>query len=498
MDKEKKTMAKPEEIEADSSIRAKVNHPLSPDSLKAIIETHNTSLLNYTVSSYDPVNIAKALENIDSEEDLLFFFKAVNPDDSAEVFTHLEQESKEKVIQAFSSADLHAIVDNMATDDLVDFVDELPANLVSKVLKATSEEDRKRIYTYLHFKDDSAGTIMTPEYLQVKEEDTVKYAISKIRSLGQEMETIWEIFVVDNSRRLVGTITLDKLLEADEDDILKSVMTSDFVSVTINTDQEEVLKAFRKYDISVIPVTNSSKRMLGIITFDDVYDVAKAEANEDSQLTNAVIPSDEPYLKTNLFKLVKNYGIWLVVLLFLDTLTSMIMNNVSNALAPLPLLIAILPSIMGTNGNASDQTVTVTIRELALGNITKKNYFKAMWKEVRASMLTGLILGVFAFGWILMELYSGLLSLSGPDNATLANFYASDRNLFFLSVAALVGITFFFTIVLAKLLGITLPVLAKMVHLDPAVMSQPLISTTLDILSMYLFFALSLLIMKGV
>ncbi|MDD6240467.1 MAG: magnesium transporter [Eubacteriales bacterium] len=498
MDKEKKTMAKPEEIEADSSIRAKVNHPLSPDSLKAIIETHNTSLLNYTVSSYDPVNIAKALENIDSEEDLLFFFKAVNPDDSAEVFTHLEQESKEKVIQAFSSADLHAIVDNMATDDLVDFVDELPANLVSKVLKATSEEDRKRIYTYLHFKDDSAGTIMTPEYLQVKEEDTVKYAISKIRSLGQEMETIWEIFVVDNSRRLVGTITLDKLLEADEGDILKSVMTSDFVSVTINTDQEEVLKAFRKYDISVIPVTNSSKRMLGIITFDDVYDVAKAEANEDSQLTNAVIPSDEPYLKTNLFKLVKNYGIWLVVLLFLDTLTSMIMNSVSNVLAPLPLLIAILPSIMGTNGNASDQTVTVTIRELALGNITKKNYFKAMWKEVRASVLTGLILGVFAFGWILMELYSGLLSLSGPDNATLANFYASDRNFFFLSVAALVAITFFFTIVLAKLLGITLPVLAKMVHLDPAVMSQPLISTILDILSMYLFYALSLLIMKGI
>lgn len=498
MDKEKKTMAKPEEIEADSSIRAKVNHPLSPDSLKAIIETHNTSLLNYTVSSYDPVNIAKALENIDSEEDLLFFFKAVNPDDSAEVFTHLEQESKEKVIQAFSSADLHAIVDNMATDDLVDFVDELPANLVSKVLKATSEEDRKRIYTYLHFKDDSAGTIMTPEYLQVKEEDTVRYAISKIRSLGQEMETIWEIFVVDNSRRLVGTITLDKLLEADEGDILKSVMTSDFVSVTINTDQEEVLKAFRKYDISVIPVTNSSKRMLGIITFDDVYDVAKAEANEDSQLTNAVIPSDEPYLKTHLFKLVKNYGIWLVVLLFLDTLTSMIMNSVSNVLAPLPLLIAILPSIMGTNGNASDQTVTVTIRELALGNITKKNYFKAMWKEVRASMLTGLILGVFAFGWILMELYSGLLSLSGPDNATLANFYASDRNFFFLSVAALVAITFFFTIVLAKLLGITLPVLAKMVHLDPAVMSQPLISTILDILSMYLFYALSLLIMKGI
>ena len=498
MDKEKKTMAKPEEIEVDSSIRAKVNHPLSPDSLKAIIETHNTSLLNYTVSSYDPVNIAKALENIDSEEDLLFFFKAVNPDDSAEVFTHLEQESKEKVIQAFSSADLHAIVDNMATDDLVDFVDELPANLVSKVLKATSEEDRKRIYTYLHFKDDSAGTIMTPEYLQVKEEDTVKYAISKIRSLGQEMETIWEIFVVDNSRRLVGTITLDKLLEADEDDILKSVMTSDFVSVTINTDQEEVLKAFRKYDISVIPVTNSSKRMLGIITFDDVYDVAKAEANEDSQLTNAVIPSDEPYLKTNLFKLVKNYGIWLVVLLFLDTLTSMIMNSVSNVLAPLPLLIAILPSIMGTNGNASDQTVTVTIRELALGNITKKNYFKAMWKEVRASVLTGLILGVFAFGWILMELYSGLLSLSGPDNATLGNFYASDRNFFFLSVAALVAITFFFTIVLAKLLGITLPVLAKMVHLDPAVMSQPLISTILDILSMYLFYALSLLIMKGI
>lgn len=497
MEEEKNMNLQPQEIEVDSSAKAKVNHPIRPESLKAIIETHNTSLLNYTVDSYDPVNIAKALESIDSEEDLLFFFKSVNPDNSAEVFTHLEQETKEKVIAAFSSAELHGIVDNMATDDLVDFVDELPANLVSKVLKATSEEDRKQIYTYLHFKDDSAGTIMTPEYLQVRETDTVKFAIDKIRSAGQDMETIWEIFVVDSSRHLVGTVTLDKLLEANEDDLLSSVMDSDFVSVTVNTDQEEVLKAFRKYDISVIPVTNNSLRMLGIITFDDVYDVAREEDTEDAQLTNAVLPSDEPYLKTNVFKLVKNYAIWLIILLFLDTFTSMIMNWVSTPLELVPLLVAILPSIMGTNGNASDQTVTVTIRELALGNITPKNYFKAMWKEFRAALLTAGILSIFAFGWILLELYTGLLSLSSGDNSALMNFYNGDKNAFFLSVATLVALTYFLTIVIAKFLGLSLPVLAKAIHLDPAVMAQPIISTILDIISMFVFYGLSLLLIRG-
>ncbi len=480
-----------EEIQVDPTIQGKVNHPLSADFLQAIIHNRNTKILNVTVHSYDPVNVAKAVETLDPE-DLLFFFKAVDSDDSAEVFTYLEQETKENVISAFTSKQLHELVDNMSTDDLVDFVDDLPANLISKVLKATSPEDRARVSAYLNFKEDSAGTIMTPEYLQVREDETVKKAIEKIKAVGQDMETIWELFIVDNSRKLVGTITLDKLLESDEETKLNEIMRNDFISVTVNTDQEVVLKAFRKYDVSVIPVTNNQMRMLGIITFDDAMDVDSQEVTEDTQITSAVIPNDEPYLKTKVWKLVRNYTVWLVILLILNTFTSMTMSYLETPLQlSFPVLIAFLTSIMGTNGNASDQTATVTVRELALGHINTKNYYKAAFKELRASMITALILSVFSFGWMLVELYTGMVSLTTTDNNVLANFFNGNQNIMFVLIASVVSLTLLITIVLAKMIGVSLPVLAKMVHLDPAVMSQPVISTILDILSIVVYFLLS-------
>jgi len=485
------------EIEVDSTIKGNVHHQLNPDFLKATIHNHNTNILNVTVNSYDPVNVAKAVETLDQEE-LLYFFKAVNSDDSAEVFTYLDQDTKEKVINAFTSKQLHELVDNMATDDLVDFVDELPANLVSKVWKATDPDDRARVSAYLNFKEDSAGTLMTPEYLQVRETDTVKYAIDKIRAKGQDMETIWEIFVVDNKRKLVGTITLDVLLENDEDEILENIMKNDFVSVTVNTDQEVVWKAFRKYDVSVIPVTNNQMRMLGIITFDDAMDIASEEITEDTQITSAVIPNDEPYLKTRVWKLVRNYAVWLIILLVLNTFTSMTMSYLESPLNNfLPLLTAFIPAIMGTDGNASDQTATVTVRELALGNITTKNYYKAAFKELRAAFITALILAAFSFGWMLIELYTGMVTIGETSNSVINTFYGGDRNLLFFSISGLISCTFLITIVLAKLLGISLPVLAKAVHLDPAVMSQPVISTILDILSIVVYFLLANLIIQG-
>ena len=268
-----------EEIEADQSLSPKVNRELSSSALKVIIDTHSTAVLNTIAKTYDPTNIAHALEGL-SQEDLLFFFKSVNSDDSAEIFTYLEQETKESVVQAFSSSELHKIVDSMATDDLVAFVDELPANLIHKVLMATSPEDKAQINAYLNFKEDSAGTLMTPEYMSVRDTDTVKTALAKIKKYGEKMETIWEIFVVDSTRKLVGSITLDKLVEADKDEVTGDIMTNIAVAVQVNTDQEIVLQYFRKYDVAVIPVTNASNRMLGIITFDDAMDVANDENTE--------------------------------------------------------------------------------------------------------------------------------------------------------------------------------------------------------------------------
>jgi magnesium transporter len=487
-----------EEIKPDVAEKGNVSHPITKDVLQTIIRVHNTVILNATVDSYDPINIAKALEQLDDPEDLLFFFKAVKSDNSAEVFTYLEQESKEKVIQAFSSEELHKIVDSMATDDLVDFVDELPANLINKVLKAADPTDRQRIRYYLNFKEDSAGSLMTPEYLQVRLTDKVKDAIAKIRRVGEDLETIWTVFVVDNTRRLVGSVNLDKIVEADEDETIESIMNSDFVSVNVNTDQEVVLQAFRKYDVSVIPVTNKEQRILGIITFDDALDVASDENTEDIQLSSAVAPIETPYLKTSVWKLVKNYGIWLILLLALDTFTSTVMSYLSAPLALLPVLTAFLPTLMGTNGNASDQSSTIAIRELALGNLSVKNYYKAAWKELRIGLITAAGVAIFSFGWMLVELYANMITLTTRDQAIITEFYGGNNNIFFISLAGLIALTFFVTITLAKLLGVSLPVFAKLIHVDPALMSQPVLSTLLDILSIVFFYAFSLLIMKGI
>lgn len=485
------------EIRPDSSLKGRVNHPIAPETLEAIIANRDTRLLNLTVQSYDPINIANALEKLEPQ-DILFFFKSVDSDDSAEVFTALTKENKEKVVKAFSDKELHDIIDPMQMDNLVDFVDELPANLTNKVLQAAEPDDRKRLYAYLKFKEDSAGTIMTPEFLYVKDTNSVEECLAEIRAHGQDKETVWMIFVVDSTRTLVGTVTLATLLESDPTDIVKSVMNDDYVYVSADTDEEAVLRAFRKYDISVMPVTNKERRILGIITFDDVMDVAATENTEDIQLSAAVIPSETPYLKRSIPNLVKSYSVWLVFLLFLDTFTSMILSYMDAPLAIFPILIAFLTPTMSANSNSADQTTTVIIREIALGNISSKNYWKVVWKETKTALLTGLMLALFLFTWTEVELNSGIIQLSPTDNSALASLYENNRSLFFLSVSLVSSLTALVSTVVAKFLGVSVPVLAKKIHIDPAVISQPMISTVLDIVSIAIYFCFSALIMKGI
>lgn len=485
------------EYEVDETQVAKVKKVITYDFLKTIIDAHNSALLDLTAKTYDSLNIANELEKM-SKEDILFFFKTVNSDTSAEIFTYLSSEAKEKVIEAFTSNDIRELVDSMATDDLVDFVDELPANLMEKILRSVSSEDRENVKAFLNLKKDTAGSLMTVEFMSIKQNFTVKEALNQIKKYGKSCETIWKLFVIDETRRLVGTINLDKLIESDDDEILSDIMTNDFVSVFINTDQEVVLQAFRKYDTSVIPVIKNDNRMVGIITFDDIMDIQTKEDQEDIMLQAGVIPTKEPYLKTKILKLVKNYGIWLIILVILNTFTSMVLSSVQG-IGPLllvPVLVAILPSVMGTNGNSSDQTCTVTIRELALGNITTKDYFKVMRKELRASLITALILAVFSFGWILVELYTGIVSINEVDLEVLNTSYASNQNAFFLSIAGLVATTFLASTVISKLLGVSLPMLAKKIHLDPAIMSQPIVSTILDIVTILIYFGLALLFIR--
>lgn len=485
------------QYEVDATLQAKVRKVITYDFLKTIISAHNSALLNTTALSYDPTNIAHELESM-SMEDLLFFFKSVNSDSSAEIFTYLSQDTKQRVIEAFNSNDIRELVDDMATDDLVDFVDELPANLMSKVLKSVSKEDSENVKAFLNLKKDTAGSLMTVEFLSIKETTTCKDALKKIKEVGKDCETIWKVFVIDDTKKLVGTINLDKLIESDENAILKDVMTNDFVAVSINTDQEVVLQAFRKYDTSVIPVVKTDNRMVGIITFDDILDVQVEEDQEDIMLQAGVIPTKKPYMQTSVFTLVRNYSLWLVILVVINTFTSMVLSRLQS-IGPLllvPVLVAILPSIMGTNGNSSDQTCTVTTRELALGNITTKDYFKMMWKEFRAATITAFVLAVFSFVWILVELYSGIISISENDLNIINTTYFQNKDSFFVSIAGLVSLTFLISTTISKLLGVSLPMLAKKCHLDPAIMAQPIVSTLLDIITIVIYFLLSLLIIK--
>ncbi len=487
-----------EEIKASRDNPAMVNDPLIPEELESLIRQGDRKKLTETVEDHDPHTVAIALSSLDSK-DIALFFKLVPSDDSAEVFSLMDSDDQEKMIEAFSSSEINEMVEHMYLDDLVDMVDELPANLTNKLLaSAKDEEYKKTLHQYLNFKDDTAGTIMTPEYLSFKNTDTVSKAKSEIRKRGREMETIWEIFVTDSSRRLVGSVTLDKLLETDDDDVLSEVMTPSVSKVEVDTDQEEVARAFRKYDVSVLPVTNAADRMVGIITFDDIIDVVNEENEEDIQLSAKVLPTETPYMKRSIWQTVKSSALWLIILMILNTFTSMTLSYLEAPLYFLPVLTSFLTAVMATNGNASDQTCTVIVRELALGNITPKSYGKVVWKELKASFITALALSVFAFAWTLVELYTGMITVGETDMGVVNTYYGGNTTALYLSVAGLIGLTFFLCVMIAKWLGASLPFVAKLVHLDPAVMSQPLVSTILDIVSICVYVLMTMIIIQGI
>lgn len=484
-----------ETLKVDKDLRPVFHHPEDPLNVHKAIEGKDAGRLRLLVKDFDSHTLASLLEE-ETDEGLVFFFRAVPSDDSAEVFTLLSHEAKKRLIEAFSTDAIQDLLEGMSTDNVVDFVDDLPANLVHKVLRSANKEDRDRINSYLRFKADSAGSLMTSEYLSFRKDDLVREAIEKIRQVGKEMETIWFSFVTDEQRHLVGTLRLDHLLEADQEQSLSEVMEQDYPKVEVDTDKEEVVHAFRRYDISVMPVTNTTGRIVGIITFDDVIDAANEEISEDIAIQSAVTPSEKPYSKRSVFGLVKGYVVWIVVLLMLNTFTSSTLSYLQSTLNAIPLLLAFVPTIMGTNGNASDQTCTVVTRELALGHITHKNYFKTIFKEFKASLLTALFMAVVSFLWVLVELYSGIITLTDADQGIIQGSYGS-RDGLFLSVAGLIGLTFLVVIVIAKWLGATLPMIAKWIHIDPAVMSQPLISNVLDIISICVYVFLANLIMQG-
>ncbi|AWZ47556.1 magnesium transporter [Clostridiaceae bacterium 14S0207] len=409
------------------------------------------------------VDIAQLLEEVESNQ-LLIIFRILPKDIASEVFSHIPSEQKKYIIESITDREISGIMDELFLDDTVDFIEEMPATVVKRVLKNTDEHKRKLINQYLRYPENSAGSIMTIEYVDLKKEMTVRQAINYIKKTGVNKETINICYVIDNNRELDGIVSIRDLILGDEEAKLEDIMYTNIIYVNTLDDQEEVAALFRKYDFISMPVVDKEKRLVGIITIDDVVDIIEEENTEDFHKMAAIEPSEEPYLKTGVFKLAKHRIIWLLVLMISATFTGNIIKKYNDVLQSVVVLAAFIPMLMDTGGNAGSQSSTLVIRGLALGEIELKDIFKVVWKELRVSLIVGIVLSL----------------------ANFVRIYYLEGTSF--KIAVTVSISLVSTVILAKVVGGVLPIIAKKFKLDPAIMASPLITTIVDAFALIIYF----------
>lgn len=419
----------------------------------------------------NPVDIAKTMNSLKDEE-LIIMFRLLPKDTSVEVFSHLDNDIQKEIIESIKDDEVKHIIDKLFLDDTVDFIEELPASIVKKVLKNTSPKKRELINQFLKYEESSAGAIMTIEFLDLKENITVGEAINKVRILGVDKEVVNICFVIDRSRKLIGELHLKDLIFNDENALVSDIMGKNVVSTKTIEDQEKVAALFKKYDLTCMPVVDKDNRLVGIITVDDIIDIIEQENTEDFQKMAAMSPSEEPYLKTSAYKLAKNRFGWLLILMISATFTGAIIKKYDDILQSIVSLVVFIPMLMDTGGNAGSQSSTLIIRGLALEEIRMKDFFKVIFKEVKVSLIVGSALGVVNF----LRIYF----LERTD----------------IMVAVTVGGTLFFTVVIAKVIGGALPIMAKKLKLDPAIMASPLITTIVDTFSLLVYFSLAKVFLK--
>ena len=416
------------------------------------------------------VDIATLLEDVD-RDDLVILFRILPKDTAAEVFSYLNKVDRAHIIESLTDREISGIIDKLFMDDTVDFIEEMPANIVKKVLKNTDDDTRKMINSLLSYPDDSAGSIMTTEFVDIKKEMTVMDAIAHIRKTGVDKETIDTLYVIDSNRKLEGIVPIRKILLSDENLLIEDIMDTNFVYIYTLDDQEDVASMFKKYDYFSMPVTDSENRLVGIITIDDILDIIEEENEEDFAKMNALAPSDEEYLDSSVYSLAKQRIMWLLILMISATFTGIIIRQYESVLSSVVILASFIPMLMDTGGNSGSQSSTLIIRGLALGELEITDYPKILWKEFRVSILVGLVLAFINF----------------------LRIYLLERVDFIVSLT--VCISLFATVVLAKVVGGMLPLIAKKFKLDPAIMAAPLVTTIVDTFALMVYFSTATLLM---
>ena len=438
--------------------------------LDALLESGRKAELRGALNMLNEVDIAEYLETLDNEM-VLMVFRLLPKDISAEVFSYMDNDQRTRIMEALGDEEAMRIIDDMFIDDAVDFLEELPAGVVKRMLANCDEKKRALINQFLRYPENSAGRIMTIEYVEFHTGTTVGQAMNEIRQTAPDKETINTLYIIDDRRMLLGTIALRKLLLAPDDKKVEELMNTQVISVRTTDDQELVADTVRKYDLLSIPVVDHEDRLVGIITVDDIVDVIEEENTEDFEKMAAMLPSDDEYLKTSVVTLAKNRLPWLLILMISATFTGMIITHFENVLSSAAsigvALVSCIPMLMDTGGNCGSQASTLAIRGLALGEIEPKDLWKVLWKEVRVALMLGFVLALVNFLriWFLTPYDRG--------------------------VAFVVSIAMFFTIIIAKGIGATLPLLAKSIHLDPALMASPIITTLVDAASLTILFTVA-------
>ena len=416
-------------------------------------------------------DIAEFIMDLDDDKLAVKIFRILPKDISADVFSYLETDSQTVIVQSITDSEIERLMDDLYVDDAVDFLEEVPANIVRRVLANTDKETRDIINRFLKYPENSAGSVMTIEMVELHDRLTVAEAIKSIRRTGVDKETIYTCYVIDDKRHLVGTIPLRRLLLNDEDTRVTDIMSDDEQLIFVSTmdDQEEVASLAKKYDLLSVPVVDKEGRLVGIITIDDIVDIIEEEATEDFEKMASLLPSEDGYLKTGVFSHAKNRVGWLLILLITSTLTGQIIEGFEMQLATIAGLTACIPMLMGTGGNSGNQASTLIIRGLALGEIRMKDFFKVLWKELRVSLIVGVVLGIANYLRML-----GVRLLTG-DTVTD-------------SVILVVSLSVVAVVIVSKTIGCCLPILAKALKLDPALMAGPVITTLVDAISLLVYF----------
>ena len=429
-----------------------------------LLEKRDFKTLKNTLEIMNAVDIALLLSNLEDKE-RAFAFRLIPKDKAADVFSNMSNPIQSYLVKIFTEKELRELLDNLYMDDTVDLLEELPANLVTRILHTVNSDKRDLINQLLKFPENSAGSIMTTEYVSLKKTMTIKETMKHIKEVGIHKETIYTCYVLEN-RRLIGIVSAKDLMTLDDNTFIQDIMETEIISVGTHTDQEETARLFSKYDLLALPVVDLDNRMVGIITVDDAMDVMVDEATEDISIMGAVKKKKKTYFETSVFSHAKNRFLWLLILMLSSTITGTIITQYENAFAAIPLLVSFIPMLMDTGGNCGSQSSTLIIRGLALDEIRFKDIFRVMFKEFRVALLVSLGLAL-ANGLRIFIMYKNL------------------------KLAVVIGLSLICTVILSKIIGCILPLFAKKVHLDPAIMAAPLITTLVDTCSIIIYFTIA-------